>query len=137
MKTKILAPGIAIVMVLMLTTAAALLATPVLADPPEPKHVASLNATDARYGQAIFNTNLEDGDCYELEVEVEECMDLAESTVDVYLNEDVVCTIDVDEYGNGKVDCCVDDISTEDTITVGEELTSGDWRLWVQGKGKK
>ena len=33
-KTKNLAPGIAIVMVLMLATAAALLATPVLADPP-------------------------------------------------------------------------------------------------------
>ena len=141
-KTKNLAPGIAIVMVLMLATAAAFLATPVLADPPEDKHVASLGLGDddlVRCGQAIFNTNLEDDDCYELEVEVEECIALADSTVTVYLDGTEVCTIDVDEFGNGKVDCCVDDISTDDIITVVGDvtLTSGDWRDWHQGKGKK
>ena len=145
MNTKNLAPGIAIVMVLMLATAAALLATPVLANPPEDKYVASLYDNGDRYGQAIYNTNLEDDVCYELEVEVEECMALASTEVDttieynVYLEESLVCTIDVDEFGNGKVTCCVDDIGTANTVTVGDEdeLTSGEWRLWQQGSGKK
>ena len=131
-------------MVLMLTTAA-LLATPVLAGPNFAKHVASLEDDEVdRYGQAIFNTNLEDGDCYELEVEVEECMALAGGVgiilyYNVSINEEVVCTIGVDEYGNGKVTCCVADISTGDTITVGdeEELTSGEWRPWAKIKGPK
>ena len=145
-KTKIWAPGIAIVMVLMLTTAAALLATPVLAGPNFAKHVASLNETGTdpvvRCGQAIFNTNFEDDpeyNGYELEVEVEECMALANSTVNVSLNTTVVGTIDVDLNGDGKATFYVDAISTGATVTVEGDVTlTGDtWRDWVKGRGKK
>ena len=92
-----------------------------------------------RCGQAIFNTNLEDDNCYELEVEVEECMALAESTVTVYLDGTEVGTIYVNEYGNGKETFCVETISTADAVTVvgAVTLTSGEWRLWNQGRGKK
>jgi hypothetical protein len=138
MKLKYLAP------IMLMAIAAAFLATPVLAKPngPRPKYdkyVASLMLGEDRYGQVIFNTNLEDGK-FELEVEVEECMELADSTVDVYLGDELIGTIYIDMYGNGKATFYVTTDPTGMTITVVYEditLTSGDWRLWVKGKGPK
>lgn len=124
--------------------AAALLATPILAQPTElgpkyPKYVASLLLDGNRFGQVIFNTNPEDDLTYELEVEVEECMQLAGQTVNVYLNCEPIGTIYIDEYGNGKATFYVQAISTGDTITVEGTvtLTSGEWRPWMKIKGPK
>jgi hypothetical protein len=56
------------------------------AGPNYPKHVASLMLDEDRYGQVIFNTNPDDSGLFEFEVEVEECMDLVNSTVSVKVN---------------------------------------------------
>ena len=87
----------------------------------------------------IFNTHPEDDGTYELEVEVEKCMGLAASTVNVYLGEELIGTMDIDMYGNGKATFYVEDITISDTITVegAVTLTSGEWRLWAKVKGPK
>ena len=122
----------------------AILATSALAEakgngPKYDKHVASLEVEGVRYGQVIFNTNPEDSGTYEMEVEIEECLALADSTVNVSLSAIGVGPIYVDAYGNGKATFYVDAISTGDTITVEDAvtLTSGDWRPWVKGAGPK
>lgn len=138
MKLKYFAP------IMLGLVAATILVTPALVQaqgngPKYVKYVASLEYEGVRYGQVIFNTNPEDDGTYELEVEVEECSALADSTVTVLLDSTEVGTIYVDEYGNGKATFYVDAISTGDTITVegAVTLTSGSWRLWVKGKGPK
>jgi len=138
MKSKYLT-SIAIIFLAM-----AFLATPVLAKPGNgpkyPKHVASLLSVDGvRFGQVIFNENPEDDGTYELEVEVEECLDLADSVVDVKLNGELIGSIYVDESGNGKETFYVDSISEADTVSVEGAVTleSGDWRDWVKGPGPK
>jgi hypothetical protein len=120
----------------------AMTVTPVLAGPgngpKHPKHVASLEYMEARYGQVIFNTNPEDDGLFELEVEVEECMDLADSTVTVNMNDLEIGTIEIDEYGNGKETFYVDDpMGSTVTVEGGITLTSGDWRDWVKEPGPK
>jgi len=130
---------------MLVFVAATLLATPTLAQPKGQgpkydKYVASLeDASLVRYGQVIFNTNPEDDGTYELEVEIEECLALAESTVTVLLDSTAIGTIYVDAYGNGKATFYVSAISTSDTITVegAITLTSGAWRLWVKAPGPK
>jgi len=132
----------------------AMMVAPVLAGPPD-KYVASLELEGERYGQAIFNTSPEefmelvDEELvtvlrYELEVEIEECMDLAAeegevNTVPVYVNGIEVGSIDVDEFGNGKATFYVEeDPAGSEIIVEGEiTLTSSDWREWVKGPGKK
>jgi hypothetical protein len=138
MKLKYLAP------IMLMAIAAAFLATPALAQPPGKgpkyaKHVASLELEGVRYGQVIFNTNPEDDGRFELEVEVEECLDLADSTVEVFLSDVMIGTIYIDAYGNGKATFYVEAISIVDTIKVegAITLTSGEWRLWVKVKGPK
>jgi len=139
MKLKYLAP------IMLVFVTATLLATPTLAQPPGlgpkyPKYVASLeDASLARYGQVIFNTNPEDDGTYELEVEIEECLALADSTVNVLLDSTPIGTIYVDAYGNGKATFYVNAISTGNTITVegAITLTSGAWRPWVKAPGPK
>jgi len=138
MRQKYLAP------IVLMFIAAAFLATPALAqgNGPKPwvtKYVASLEYAGTRYGQVIFNTNPEDDGTYELEVEVEECLALAGSTVNVYLDSELIGTIYIDEYGNGKATFYVDAISIADTVSVegAITLTSGDWRLWVKAPGPK
>jgi len=130
------------------------LATPALAQPnglgPKyDKYVASLLLTTGdegegevgvRYGQVIFNTNPEDDGTYELEVEVEECLDLAGNTLDVYLDDVWVGTIDIDESGNGKATFYVEGISTSDHVDVVGAVTlttKAEWRLWVKAPGPK
>ena len=116
--------------------------TPVLAGPgngpKHPKYVASLEYMEVRYGQAIFNSNPEDDGLFELEVEVEECLDLADSTVTVKMDGLEIGTMEIDENGDGKLTYYVDD-PTSSTITVegGITLTSGEWRDWVKGPGPK
>ena len=127
---------------MLLMAIVALTAIPVFAAPGNgpkyPKYVASLEYDEARYGQVIFNTNPEDDGLYELEVEVEECMDLADSTVTVKMNDQVIGEIVIDEFGNGKATFYVEDptgstVVVEGTIT----LTSGGWRDWIKGPGPK
>jgi hypothetical protein len=126
-----------LVMVVMAMTV-----TPVFAGPgngpKHPKYVASLEYMDVRYGQVIFNTNPEDDGLFELEVEVEECMDLADSVVTVKMNDQEIGTIEIDENGNGKETFYVED-PTGSTLTVegGVTLTSGEWRDWIKGPGPK
>ena len=86
----------------------------------------------------IFNVNPKDDGSYELEVEVEEAMDLASSTVSVYMDGELVGEIEVDEFGNGKVTFYVED-PTDSVISVegAVSLSSGSWRLWVKGPGPK
>jgi hypothetical protein len=125
MKYLTLAPIVLVVL------AAACLA-PALAQPNFDKYEAPLDDC----GKVIFNTNWEDEfGGYELEVEVEECLDLAESTVNVSLDGELIGTIEIDEFGNGKATFYVEDITTEYTITVegAVTLTSGDWVLWMKG----
>ena len=120
----------------------AMMVTPVFAGPgngpKHPKYVASLEYMDVRYGQVIFNTNPEDDGLFELEVEVEECMDLADSVVTVKMNDQEIGTMEIDENGNGKVTFYVED-PTGSTLTVegGITLTSGEWRDWIKGPGPK
>ena len=121
---------------------ASMLVVPVYAKsgngPKYDKYVASLEIEETRYGQVIFNTNPEDDGLYELEVEVEEAMDLASSTVPVYMNGGQIGELEIDEYGNGKATFYVED-PTDSVVTVegGITLTSGDWRLWIKGSGPK
>jgi len=51
---------------------------------------------------------------------------------------ELVGEIEVDEYGNGKATFYVEN-PTDSVVTVegAVSLTSGDWRLWVQGPGPK
>jgi hypothetical protein len=119
----------------------AVFAQPMGNGPKYDKYVASLEYDDVvvvRFGQVIFNTNLED-EGYELEVEVEECLELANSTVEVKLNSVLINTLDIDEDGNGKATFHVEAISTDDMISVEGiiVLDSGDWRLWYKIKGPK
>ena len=138
MKSKFVAT-----IMLALAFAAFLAVMPTLAQPglgPKfDKYVASLELDGDRYGQVIFNTNPEDNGTLEVEVEVEECMDLVNSTVNVYLNSELIGTIDIDEYGNGKDTFYVEAISTDDDITVAGAviLESGEWREWIKGRGPK
>ena len=140
MKTKHVVP-----LIILALVGVALLATPILAQPkglgPKyTKYVASLEDENTnRYGQVIFNTNPEDDGKYELEVEIEECLPLADTTVTVYLNGAPIGTIYVDTYGNGKATFYVETISTSDTITVENAitLTSGAWRIWIKAPGQK
>jgi hypothetical protein len=132
--------------VLVLMTAFALFAAPVLAAPGNgpkfPKHVASLEVESTRFGQVIYNTNPEDDDLYELEVEVEESS-MTDETVMVYLDGVHIGDIDLDENGNGKATFYVagplDVSATGAVITVEGSitLTSTLWRLWVKGPGPK
>jgi hypothetical protein len=135
MKLTYLAPVVLVVL------AAAFLA-PALADPPaDAKWVANLTADDVRVGQVIINTNPEDDGTLELEVEVEECLALNESIVDVYLNGEWIGNITIDEFGDGKATFYVGEIEPTDEYTVTVEgddtLTSAEWREWQQGRGKK
>jgi len=135
----------AITAVLTIVVLASMLSvmTPALAQPglgPKyPKYVAPLeDGLGVRYGQAIFNTNPEDDGKYELEVEIEECSALADSTVNVYLDDTLIGTIVVDLYGNGKATFYVDAISEITShIDVDTTLTGGVWHLWVKAPGPK
>jgi len=116
--------------VLAVMTTVALMATPALAKGPKyDKYEAPLSDGSDSYGKVIYNTNQEDDDTYELEVEVEECEALAESTVDVYLDSVMIGSIYIDEYGNGKVTFYVDGINAGSLVEVGA-LTSGAFTLW-------
>jgi hypothetical protein len=127
------------------------LAAPNLLAPKYDKHVASLEDDEAvRCGQVIFNTNPEEIidedteeiiEVYELEVEIEECMDLAADPdetvfIDVYLNGELIGQVEVNEFGNGKETFYVEQIDTDSAVTVGD-LTSGEWRLWMKAPGPK
>jgi hypothetical protein len=110
-----------------------------IAGPKYPKHVASLMLDDVRFGQVTFNTNPEDDGKYELEVEVEECLNLVDSTVSVKLNSVEIGTLYLDEFGVGNETFFVDGISTSDSIAVEGAviLTGGEWRDWLRGPGPK
>ena len=127
------------------------LAIPVYAGPNFPKYVSPLkNGADDRFGQVIFMTNPEDDGTYELEVEIEEYMPFAESTVNVKLDGTLLDpTIDVDELGNGKWTFYVsafDPASNVIEVTfsatptpamIALRTTTDDYHLWVKGPGKK
>ena len=129
-------------LLLLVFATGALLATPILAGPglgPKyEKYVAPLeDESDIRLGQAIFNTNPEDDGTYELEVEVEECMALADSTVDVVLDSATIGSLYIDEYGNGKDTFYVESISDTSLVEVDTTLTGHTWHLWVKAPGPK
>jgi len=117
------------------------LAAPVMADPPEPKWVATLDDGDGPVGQVILNTNDEDdteAESYELEVEVEESA-LADGTYDVKLDGNKIGEIII-AGGNGKVTIPLDsliDLGINEITVDGITSDTGTERLWVQGKGKK
>lgn len=127
---------------IVVLAAMAMLVAPVFAGPGNgpkyPKYIASLESDGVRYGQVIYNTNPEDDGLYELEVEIEECMDLVETTVTVKMNDVVIGEIYVDEYGNGKATFYVDDPTDSSVVVEGSiTLSSGDWRLWEKKPGPK
>jgi hypothetical protein len=132
---------LAIAPVVLVVLAAAFLATPAFAGPNYDKWVASLlNESDVRVGQVIFNTNWEDEfGGYELEVEVEECEALANSTVNVSLDGVLIDTLFIELDGNGKDTFYVDAITNTSIVEVegAVTLTSGDWRLWEKRSGPK
>ena len=133
---------LAIAPVVLVVLAAAFLA-PALAGPNYDKWVASLlNESDVRVGQVIFNTNLEDNGTYEFEVELEECLELANSTVNVTVDGvqiEPFNTPYIDVDGNGKYTFYVGNITNASIVTVdgAVTLTSGDWRLWEKRSGPK
>jgi hypothetical protein len=93
-----------------MVTVAALIITPVFADPKFTKMMAPLDEC----GKVIYNTNPED---HELEVEVEECVELAllvpeleeYITAGVHLNGEYIGDVMVDAEGNGKVTMILED----------------------------
>jgi len=102
------------------------------------KYVALLlDGSEVRCGQAIFNTNPEDDGSYELEVEIEECLALMDTTVKVSLDGNPIGTIYVDVYGNGKQTFYVSAISIASTVSVDTTLTGAVWHLWVKAPGPK
>jgi hypothetical protein len=126
MKLTYLAPVVLVVLV------AAFLAPALAEGPFYPKYEAPL---DESFGKVIFNTNLEDDplmDGYELEVEVEECAALANSTVNVSLDYAGIGELFIDLDGNGKETFYVATITNTSIVEVegAVTLTSGDWVLW-------
>ena len=120
--------------VLAVTVTVALMATPALAQGNGPKYPKWEAPLGDECGKVIYNTHPEDDETYELEVEVEECMALAESTVYVYLDEDPtsIGTIDIDVNGNGKATFYVEYIDNDSVVEVLDTitLTSGAFTLW-------
>jgi len=127
------------------------LTIPVLAQPKAPKWVSPLkNGAGDRFGQVIYMTNPEDDETFELEVEIEEYIPFAESTVNVKLDGTLLDPpIDVDELGNGKWTFYVSafdpaanviEITFSATPTpamLALRTTTDDFHLWVKGPGKK
>jgi hypothetical protein len=125
MKLTYLAPVVLVVLV------AAFLAPALAEGPFYVKYEAPLDDC----GKVIFNTNLEDDPLmagYELEVEVEECAALANSTVNVSLDYTEIGTLFIELDGNGKETFYVAAITNTSTVEVegAVTLTSGDWVLW-------
>ena len=122
--------------VLAVTVTVALMATPALAQGNGPKYPKWEAPLGDECGKVIYNTNPEDDLTYELEVEVEECMDLADEIVDVYLDSVMIGTIEIDEFGNGKATFYVEDIDTDSVVEVMDTitLTSSTFVTWVKGK---
>jgi len=126
------------------------LAIPVYAGPNFTKYVSPLkNGADDRFGQVIYMTNPEDDGTFELEVEIEEYMPFAESTVNVKLDGTLLGTIDVDELGNGKLTFYVSAFNPASNIIevtfsatptpamLALRTTTDDFHMWVKGPGKK
>jgi len=150
MRTKSIMP------IILAVAIATLLVTPAFAARPEipgqgkgkPKYTCYMSylyndATGGICGKAIFNTNPEEEyeEKYQLEVEIEECSELAApeegqyNSVNVYLDEEFIGTIDVDYLGNGKAEFHVDEILTTSVVKVIYDetvLISGSWN-WFKG----
>jgi hypothetical protein len=122
MKLTYLAPVVLVVL------AAAFLAPALAKGPYYDKYEAPLDDC----GKVIFNTNPEEDGTLELEVEVEECEALANSTVDVYLDSALIDTLFIELDGNGKDTFYVGYIDNTSTVKVvgAVTLTSGVWELW-------
>ncbi|WP_455369063.1 hypothetical protein [[Eubacterium] cellulosolvens] len=150
----IMKPKIPIIMLTLLLVGTALsLVTPVIAQgngPKYTKYVSPLNnGAGERWGQVIYNVNPEDDGTFELEVEIEEYLPFADSTVNVKLDGTSIGTIDVDENGNGKATFYVDSFdpasnvievvfdSTPTPAAIALKTSIDDYHLWVKGPGRK
>jgi hypothetical protein len=121
-----------------------LLTTSVIANPKFDKFEANIDdlesVEDEECGKVIYNTNDENDDEsiieYEMEIEVEECLDLAapeDETIDHTLTfRQVDYPIEFDDKGNGKITIYVDEYPTEDEeITINDTtLIIGELNLW-------
>lgn len=139
---------------LFLVVMALSLVAPVIANGNGPKYtkwVSPLeNSGAVSGGQVIYNVNPEDDGTIELEVEIEEYMPFADSTVNVKLDGTIlVPTIDVDADGNGKYTFYVTSFDhTSNTIeivfaytltpaAIALETDITDFHLWAKVKGPK
>ena len=123
--------------------AASILVVPTLAFPGQgpkaTKYTADLIYNDVVYGKATFNTNPENNG-YELEVEVEECTLLADSTVDVFLHQNYYNMIHIgelliDSEGDGSDSFNTDFMVNEFTLLVEGDITlstENGWQEWVK-----
>ncbi len=145
----------AIMMMILLVGMTLTLVAPVIAPPggngPKyTKYVSPLkNGADERWGQVIYNVNPEDDGTYELEVEIEEYLPYADSTVNVKLDGTSIGTIEVDENGNGKTTFYVTafdqtsntiEIVFDTTLTpamIALRTTTDDFNVWAKVKGPK
>lgn len=145
----------AIMMMILLVGMTLTLVAPVIAPPggngPKyTKYVSPLkNGADERWGQVIYNVNPEDDGTYELEVEIEEYLPYADSTVNVKLDGTSIGTIEVDENGNGKATFYVTafdptsntiEIVFDTTLTpamIALRTTTDDFNVWAKVKGPK
>ncbi len=145
----------AIMMMILLVGMTLTLVAPVIAPPggngpKDTKYVSPLkNGTGERWGQVIYNVNPEDDGTYELEVEIEEYLPYADSTVNVKLDGTSIGTIEVDENGNGKATFYVTafdpasntiEIVFDTTLTpamIALRTTTDDFNEWAKVKGPK
>lgn len=145
----------AIMMMILLVGMTLTLVAPVIAPPggngPKyTKYVSPLkNGVDERWGQVIYNVNPEDDGTYELEVEIEEYLPYADSTVNVKLDGTSIGTIEVDENGNGKATFYITafdptsntiEIVFDTTLTpamIALRTTTDDFNEWAKVKGPK
>jgi hypothetical protein len=149
MKTKM--PTV--LLTLLLVGTALSLVAPVIAQgngPKYTKYVSPLsNNAGERWGQVIYNVNPEDDGTFELEVEIEEYLPFANSTVNVKLDGTSIGIIDVDENGNGKATFYVESFdpasnvievvfdSTPTPAAIALKTSTDDYHLWVKGPGPK
>ena len=145
----------AIMMMILLVGMTLTLVAPVIAPPggngPKyTKYVSPLkNGAGERWGQVIYNVNPEDDGTYELEVEIEEYLPYADSTVNVKLDGTSIGTIEVDENGNGKPTFYITafdptsntiEIVFDTTLTpamIALRTTTDDFNVWAKVKGPK
>lgn len=94
-----------------------------------------MDSEENHFGKASFETSKANG-YYDVEVQIEECLLLAKSEVEVYVDNILVGEMRINGKGNGYEIFPVDHISSLSTLTVKHEgievLYTTEWTPWIK-----